>query len=104
MNEQHYDKLIDIFRMILLYYGSLAAVIIAVGTISKERSVGKTALNKQKEEHAKLKTQLMDEHAKVKSEIDAMKREHSDLRGDVERVEGKYENLIQKILNNFPFK
>lgn len=72
---------------------SAFAFIQAVQVFFKERSIGKTALNK-----------LKDEHASIKKEFEDLKKEHTELSEDIASIQGKYERLIEKILNNFPFK
>ena len=75
-----------------MFFGTMLTVLAGARIFFKEQSVGKTALNK-----------LKAEHAKVREELEAFKKEHAELREDVEHVEDKYEKLIEKILNNFPF-
>ena len=86
------EQIVDAIVKILMFGISALAVIQGVQIYFKERSVGKTAIN-----------QLKEEHAKVREELEAFKKEHAELREDVEHVEDKYEKLIEKILNNFPF-
>lgn len=68
------------------------ALVQAVLAFAKERSVGKTALNKLKEQHES-----------IRKEFEELKREHTDLSEDISEIQKQYERLIEKILNNFPF-
>ena len=72
---------------------SAFAFVQAVREFFKERSIGKTALMKLKEEHAA-----------IKKEVEDLKKDHSDLSEEILSVQSKYEKLIEKMLNNFPFK
>ena len=72
---------------------SAFAFVSAVHAFVKERSVGKTALNKLKEEHEI-----------IKRDVDILKRENAEKAEDISAVQKQYERLIEKILSNFPFK
>jgi peptidoglycan hydrolase CwlO-like protein len=95
--------IIEAIRMVLLYFGSLAAVIIAIGTIMKERSVGKTALKAAKEEYEKRIGEIKEDYEDLKNEVEQIKRENITAQKQIQEVSSKYDNLIQRILNKFPF-
>jgi hypothetical protein len=59
----------------------------------KERSLGKSAVIKMKEEHEV-----------IKKEVEELRKDHSELSEEILNVQSKYERLIEKMLNNFPFK
>lgn len=86
------EQIVDALVKLLMFGISVFAVIQGLQIFFKERSVGKTAMNKLKEEH-KI----------VRQELEAYKKEHAEMREDIEHIESKYEKLIEKILNNFPF-
>lgn len=86
------ELIVSSVTTLLMLAISAFAFVSGVRSFFKERSVGESAMNKLKEEHAK-----------VREELEAFKKEHAELREDVEHVESKYEKLIEKILNNFPF-
>jgi predicted nucleic acid-binding Zn-ribbon protein len=93
LTPQQIDKIIDGAIKLLMWAISAFAIIQAVQVFYKERSVGKTALGK-----------LKDEHASIKKEFEELKRDHTELSEDIASIQTKYEKLIEKILNNFPFK
>ena len=93
MTPQQIDKIIEGLVKLGMWAISAFALIQAVQVYYKERSVGKTALGK-----------LKDEHTSIKKEFEDLKKEHEELSEDIESIQSKYEKLIEKILNNFPFK
>lgn len=93
MTTQQIDKIIEGVVKLGMWAISAFALIQAIQVFYKERSVGKTAIGK-----------LKDEHATIKKEFEELKREHEELSEDIESIQSKYEKLIEKILNNFPFK
>lgn len=72
---------------------SAFAFVSAVQSFFKERSIGKTALHKVKEEHEA-----------IKREVEQLKKDNVEKAEDIAHIESKYEKLIASILNNFPFK
>jgi chromosome segregation ATPase len=72
---------------------SAFAFVQAVREFFKERSIGKTALQRLKEEHAS-----------IKKEIEELRKDHSELSEEILGVQSKYEKLIERMLANFPFK
>jgi hypothetical protein len=86
------EKLINGAVQLGMWAISAFAVIQAAQVFFKERSLGKTALGK-----------LKDEHDSIRKEFDELKKEHTDLSEDIASIQDKYERLMEKILSNFPF-
>ena len=86
------EKIINGAVQLGMWSISAFAVIQGVTVFFKERSIGKTALGKLKEEHEN-----------IRKEFDELRKEHTDLSEDIASIQAKYERLIEKILNNFPF-
>jgi len=89
----------DIYQLIaksiaeLVMYGiSIFAVLQGWKLFIQEKSVGKTAINKIKEDYNTLRKELED-----------YKKDHEEMKDNIEHIESQYEKLIEKILNNFPF-
>ncbi len=93
MKPELIEKIINGVVQLGMWGISAFAVIQGVQAFFKERSLGTTALRK-----------LNDEHVTIKKEFDELKRDHQELSDDIESIQEKYERLIEKILNNFPFK
>jgi uncharacterized coiled-coil DUF342 family protein len=93
LTTQQIDKIIDIGRQLALAALSAWAFVKAIQEISKERSIGKSALEK-----------LNNDFASIKNECEELKREHKGLSEDIDEIQEKYEKFFEKILNNFPFK
>lgn len=93
MKAEHIDKIINGIVQLGTMGISAFAFVQAVQAFFKERSLGKTALVKLKEEHAA-----------IRKEVEELKKEHSELSDEILGVQSKYEKLIEKMLNNFPFK
>lgn len=92
MKPDYIEKIIDAVTKLLLWAISAFALVQAAMQFAKERSVGKTAIDKLKEEHSS-----------IKKEFEELKKEHTDLSEDIASIQAKYERLIENILKNFPF-
>lgn len=93
MTTQQIDKIIDGLVQLGTMAISAFAFVQGVKEFFKERSVGRAALIK-----------LGEEHAAIKREVEELKKDHSELSEEILSVQSKYEKLIEKMLNNFPFK
>jgi hypothetical protein len=93
LKPEQIDKIINGVVQLGMWGISAFALVQGVQVFFKERSIGKTALHKLKEEHAI-----------VKKEIEELRKDHSELSEEILSVQSKYEKLIEKMLNNFPFK
>lgn len=93
MRPEHIKLIIDGAVQILMWGLTIFGLVQAAQVFFKERSIGKTALLK-----------LKDEHEKIKQEVEELKKDHGELSEEILSVQSKYEKLIEKMLNNFPFK
>lgn len=93
MTAQQIDKIINGVVQLGMWGISAFAVIQGLQIFFKERSIGKTALLKLKEEHEV-----------TKKEVEQIKKDHGELSEEIQSVQSKYEKLIEKMLANFPFK
>lgn len=93
MKPEHIERIIDGIKMLGAMGISAFAFVKGVREIFAERSVGRSALIK-----------LGEEHAAIKREVEELKKEHSDLSEELHGIQYKYEKLIERMLNNFPFK
>lgn len=93
MTPQQIDKIIDGIVQLGTMAISAFAFVQGLREFFKERSIGKTALLK-----------LREEHATIKKEVEELKRDHVEMSEEILNVQSKYEKLIEKMLNNFPFK
>jgi hypothetical protein len=93
LKPEHVDKIINISGQVCMWAITVFGLIQAFQIFFKERSVGKTALMKLKEEHEA-----------VKKEVEDLRKDHTELSEEILSVQSKYEKLIEKMLNNFPFK
>jgi uncharacterized protein YlxW (UPF0749 family) len=93
LKAEHIDKIINGIVQLGTLGISAFAFVQAVREFFKERSIGRSALLKLKEEHAS-----------IKKEVEDLKREHGNLSEEIMSIQGKYEKLIEKMLANFPFK
>ena len=86
------EKIIQAAVQLGMWVISAFALIQGVQLYFKERSLGRSALDK-----------LNAEHAVIKKEFEDLKKDHQELSEDIASIQSKYERLIEKILNNFPF-
>lgn len=77
--------------------GSWLVLALGIGKVMevffKEKSIGKSALEK-----------LNNEHAAIKKEFEDLKKEHTELSEDIASIQMKYERLFETIISKFPFK
>jgi hypothetical protein len=93
LKPEHIEKIINGAVQLGMWGISAFALVQGIQIFFKERSIGKSALLK-----------LKDEHATIKKEVEELRRDHSELSEEILSVQSKYEKLIEKMLNNFPFK
>lgn len=93
-------QIIDAVKMLLLFAISMFGLVKAAESYNKERSLGKSAIDKMKTDNEQVRKELND----IKSEFDRYIKNHSEIKEDLDIIKRKYDRLIEKILNNFPFK
>ena len=93
MKAEHIENIINLSSQVLMWAITVFGLIQVWQGYWKERSLGKSAVIKMKEEHAA-----------IKKEVEELRKDHSDLSEEILNVQAKYERLIEKMLNNFPFK
>lgn len=93
MKAEHIEKIISLSGQLLMWAITVFGLIQVWQVYWKERSLGKSAVVKMKEEHAA-----------IKKEVEELRKDHSELSEEILSVQSKYERLIEKMLNNFPFK
>jgi hypothetical protein len=93
LKAEHIKLIIDGAVQVFMWGLTVFGLVEASRIFFKERSVGKAALIK-----------LGEEHAAIKREVEELKKEHGELSDEIVGIQSKYEKLIEKMLQNFPFK
>lgn len=93
MKPEQVKLIIDGSVQVLMWAITMFGLITAWQSYWKERSLGRSAVIKLKEEHDA-----------IKKEVENLRRDHSELSEEILHVQSQYEKLIEKMLNNFPFK